>query len=253
MQHPALAEAGRVARVLRRGRGAEVPRRAAHPRIRRLRALARQARARGGLRHRHGLDQLRACGRRAHGRRSLVGVASGCRAARRGHGGRRPDPLPRRRTPRSSPQRSTERRSTSSTRSASSTTRRARPCARRDAEARRARRDAQADGLPPSLVEGLLDPRHAGARPVLAGGGAHREARRGADRLPGRVHVHASRGPRARRARGIPASSDLERRPRVPVPHPRLRRVPVREGAVLPVDARPAVPRASSGPSAGTS
>ena len=35
---------------------------------------------------------------------------------------------------------------------------------------------------------------------------------------------------------------DVERRPRLPVPDPRLRRVPVREGAVLPLDAGAALP-----------
>ena len=49
-----------------------------------------------------------------------------------------------------------------------------------------------------------------GARPVLERGGAHREARGGADRLPRRVHVHPPRRPRARRARRVPRSSEVE-------------------------------------------
>ena len=61
----------------------------------------------------------------------------------------------------------------------------------RDARARGARRHAQVDGLPPPLVEGLLDRRRAGARPVLEDGRARRDALRGADRLPGDLHLHA--------------------------------------------------------------
>ncbi len=63
--------------------------------------------------------------------------------------------------------------------------------ARGDPRADGAGRDAEADGLPPPLVEGLLDRRRAGARPLLEDGRARREALRGADRLPGHVQLHA--------------------------------------------------------------
>ena len=99
-------------------------------------------------------------------------------------------------------------RTTSSTRSASSTTRRIPSARSREMRALvGAGRDAQADGLPPALVEGLLDRRRrrsaaaSGRRDELVA--KHSEAQTG---CPVDVHVHAPRGARARRARAASGS-----------------------------------------------
>ncbi len=72
---------------------------------------------------------------------------------------------------------------------------------------------------------------------------AHREARRGTNRMSRRLHAtHAAR--RANSSTGpASVSRELTRRSRLPLSHPRLRRVPLRQGAVLPLDAGTPLPR----------
>ena len=113
----------------------------------------------------------------------------------------------------------------------------------RDARARRAGRHAQADDLPPSLVEGLLDRRGARTRPLLEDARARDGALRSPDRLSG--DIHATRAVEARelversgfRVTGTSSRSCLS------VPGPRLRGVPIRQAALFPLDAGAALPR----------
>ena len=212
MQHPALAEAGRLEGVLRRGRGAQVLRRAAHPRRSRSSSAGAGKRvlevgcgigtdsinfARAGA-ELTAVDLSSESLRIAEQRAEVMGVADRIRfvaGERRGAvvGARgravRPRLLVRRHPPHAAPR------------------------AGARADAARSRRPAATLKLMVyhrrswKVFWILVD---AGARPVLEDGGARREARGGADRLPRRIHLHAPRRPRARRARRVPGPARCE-------------------------------------------
>ena len=225
--------------VLRRGRGAEVLRRAAHSRRSPSSSAGAGKRvlevgcgigtdsinfARAGA-ELTAVDLSGESLRIAEQRADVMGVADRIRFVRGERRGARVGA--RRRAVR--PRLLVRRRSTTRR----TRTERSRRCARLAAPGG----DAQADGLPPALVEGLLDP---GRRRSTAGSGTtdeliakHSEAQTGCP-VPS-----PTRGGRARalvERRRLPRAG-AARRSRLPVPDPRLRGVPVREGAVLPLDA----------------
>ena len=97
--------------------------------------------------------------------------------------------------------------------------------------------DAEADGLPPALVEGLLD--RSRRRSAAASGtrtSSSRSTRRPRPAVRSRSRTRGARRASSSSAQGFRVAK-LDGRPRLPLPHPRLRRVPLREGAVLPLDA----------------